>query len=152
MKRAARRNKIDPWEHALSCPLPLSISYELLQTLRLDVVKYLNWVTHDLVMEDEQKALREIQRVADRLTRITSMIPDAAARHMQEYKKRIEIQRLATEGSVDRSLMARVEAARSDDSIPDDEADLSPEDIPFWNTATPASAPTIRKRICSKRP
>jgi len=109
--------------------LPPSISYELLQTLRLDVVKYLNWVTHDLVQTEPQQALREIQRAADRLTRITAMIPDAIERHLQEYKKQIEIQRLSTEGGVDRSLAARIKAAREDETPPD--ADLSSEDIPF---------------------
>jgi hypothetical protein len=69
--------------------LSSSINYELLQTLRLDVVKYLNWVTHDLMQTDPQKALREIQRAADRLTRITAMIPGASAAHMEDYRREV---------------------------------------------------------------
>ena len=79
-----RKAELDSWEHALTCPLSPSISYELLQALRLEVVKYLSWVTHDLVQTDPQKALREIQRAADRLTRITAMIPGAMAAHMED--------------------------------------------------------------------
>ena len=71
------RAKPDPWEHALTCPLPPSISYELLNDLREDVITYLQFVTHDLVQGGPPAALREIQRVADRLTRITAMTPRA---------------------------------------------------------------------------
>jgi hypothetical protein len=80
----------DVWEHALTCPLPLSSSYELLQTLRLEVVKYLNWVTHDLVLVDMELALRELQRATDRLTRVTAMIPDAAEAAAKKYAREIE--------------------------------------------------------------
>ena len=58
MKKPTRKQR-DPWEHALTCPLPPTSSYQFLETLRLDVVKYLNWVTHDMVMQDEPKALRK---------------------------------------------------------------------------------------------
>ena len=128
-RKTQPRKAANSSEHALTCPLPPSISYELLETLRLEVVKYLNWVTHELVQTEPQQALREIQRAADRLTRITAMIPDAIQRHMQEYEKQIEIQRLST-GSVDRSLEARIKAAREDDT-PADNEDISSEDIPF---------------------
>ena len=53
------------------------------------MVKYLNWVTHDLVQTDPQKALREIQRAADWLTRITAMIPGAMAAHMKDYRREV---------------------------------------------------------------
>ena len=79
----------DVWEHALTCPLPLSSSYELLQTLRLEVVKYLNWVTHDLVLVDMELALRELQRGTDRLTRVTAMIPHAAEAELKKYEREI---------------------------------------------------------------
>ena len=79
----------DIWEYAMSCPLPPSSSYEFLQALRLEVVKYLNWVTHDLVLVQRNLALREIQRGADRLTRITAMIADAAEDHLEKYELEI---------------------------------------------------------------
>src|ERR1017187_5718719 len=77
MKKARPRPTKDMWEHALTCPLPPSISYELLNTLREHVITYLQFVTHDLVQGDPPSALREIQRIADRLTRITAMTPRA---------------------------------------------------------------------------
>ena len=49
----------------------------MLDTLRQNVLAYLAWVTNDLVRGDLEGALREIQRCADRLTRITAMIPAA---------------------------------------------------------------------------
>lgn len=79
----------DVWEHALTSPLPLSRSYELLQTLRLEVVKYLNWVTHDLVLVDMGLALRELQRATDRLTRVTAMIPNASEAEVKKYEREI---------------------------------------------------------------
>jgi|ERR1035438_5779891 hypothetical protein len=76
-KPRTRKPKPDPWEHSLTCPLPPSSSYQLLDTLRQNVLAYLAWVTNDLVRGDLEGALREIQRCADRLTRITAMIPAA---------------------------------------------------------------------------
>lgn len=61
----------------MTCPLPVGTSYELLEVLRRHVLTYLDWVTHDLVQGDLAGALREIQRIADRLTRITAMTPAA---------------------------------------------------------------------------
>ena len=74
-----RKPKPDPWEHALTCPLPPTISYQLLNTLREHVITYLQFVTHDMVQGDLEGALHEIQRIADRLTRITAMTPRALA-------------------------------------------------------------------------
>ena len=52
MKTVTRRApKGKPWDHALTCPLPPSISYELLNRLREDVITYLHFVTHDLVQK-----------------------------------------------------------------------------------------------------
>jgi hypothetical protein len=48
-----------------------------LNDLRERVITYLQFVTHDLVQGDPPAALREIQRVADRLRRITAMTPAA---------------------------------------------------------------------------
>jgi hypothetical protein len=73
----AKKPKLDPWEHAMTCPLPMGTSYQLLETLRKDILVYLDWATHDLPQGDLWASLREIQRVADRLTRITTMIPAA---------------------------------------------------------------------------
>lgn len=78
MKKPNRKQR-DPWEYSLTCPLPLKSSYQFLDSLREDVLTYLAWVTHDLVLGDLEPALHEIQRSADRLTRITAMIPRAFA-------------------------------------------------------------------------
>jgi hypothetical protein len=126
-KKTPPRKITDSWERALTCPLSPDIGYECLQNLRLAVVKYLNWVTHDFVLEEPEQALREIQRVADRLTRITAMIPDAVARSMQEYEA--QIRRLSNEGGVDRSFDARIAAGRL--NIERDDENIPPEDIPF---------------------
>jgi hypothetical protein len=61
------------WTNALTCPLPPSISYKLLDTLRAHVLAYLDFVTRDLVQDDPAMALAEIQRAADRLTRIAAI-------------------------------------------------------------------------------
>jgi hypothetical protein len=61
------------WKNALTCPLPSSISYQLLETLRAHVIAYLDFVTRDLVQDDPAMALAEIQRAADRLTRIVAI-------------------------------------------------------------------------------
>jgi hypothetical protein len=45
--------------------------------VREDVLAYLAFVTHDIVQSDSDGALREIQRFADRPTRITAMTPPA---------------------------------------------------------------------------
>jgi hypothetical protein len=57
-------------EHALTCPLPVKKNYQLIQTLRDDVLAYLEWVTHDLVRRKPTVAVGEIQRAADRLKEI----------------------------------------------------------------------------------
>ena len=126
-KKNQPRKITDSWEQALTCPLSPNIGYERLQMLRLSVVKYLNWVTHDFVLEEPEQALCEIQRAAGRLTRITTLIPDAAARSMHEYE--VRIRRLLNVRGVDRSFDARIAAARLDND-PDD-ANILPEDIPF---------------------
>ena len=79
-----RAPKLKPWQHALTSPLPPSVSYELLDRLRKNVPAYLDWVTHDMIQGDRKGALREIQRVADRLTRITAMTRGALERAVQE--------------------------------------------------------------------
>src|ERR1039458_1743685 len=99
MKKARPRPTKDMWEHALTCPLPPSISYELLNTLREHVITYLQFVTHDLVQGDPPAALREIQRVADRLTRITAMTPaalDAALKSVRAPTVQAEANRRTT--------------------------------------------------------
>jgi hypothetical protein len=78
-KSLPRKPKTDPWEHALTCPLPPQTSFELLDTLRQDIIAYLDWVTHDLVQDDAGPAMAEIQRAADRLKKIAAMMPAALA-------------------------------------------------------------------------
>jgi hypothetical protein len=80
--RAPLREK--HWEHALTCPLPLTVSYEMLDTLRKDVLDFLDWVTQTMPLTDHTRALREIQRVADRLTRIVAMTPKALETGLEE--------------------------------------------------------------------
>ncbi len=74
------------WEHALTCPLPRSISYEFLETLSTDVLEYLEWITHTLILCNYEKSLREIQRAADRLTRLTAMKPMALEKGLEEVR------------------------------------------------------------------
>jgi hypothetical protein len=57
MKKARQPDPKDIWEHALTCPLPPSSSYQLLDTLRENVIAYLQFVTHDLVQGDLEGAL-----------------------------------------------------------------------------------------------
>jgi len=66
-KSVPRKPKTDPWEHVLTCPLPPQTSFDLLDTLRQDILTYLAWVTQDLVQGDPDRAAAEIQRAADRL-------------------------------------------------------------------------------------
>ncbi len=77
------------WDHALTCPLPRNIRYELLETLRKDVIGYLDWVTHTMLHIDREGALTEIQRVADRTTRIAVMTPAALERGIQEGRLQV---------------------------------------------------------------
>lgn len=77
------------WDRALTCPLPRTISYELLDTLRTDVIGYLDWVTHTMLLSDREGALTEIQRVADRITRIAAMTPAALERGIEEGRLRM---------------------------------------------------------------
>jgi hypothetical protein len=85
MKKPNRKER-EAWDFAFRCELAPGIAYDGLQGLRRDVVQYLNWVTRDLVQTEPEKALLEIQRAADRLTRLTVLIADAwkARRQGQE--------------------------------------------------------------------
>jgi hypothetical protein len=76
MKKPTRREQ-DAWNFAFRAELVPGISYDALQGLRRDVVQYLNWVTRDLVQAEPEKACLEIQRAADRLTRLTVLIAEA---------------------------------------------------------------------------
>jgi hypothetical protein len=91
MKTSRRKPNRDPWEHALTCPLPSQTSYQLLQALRQDILAYLEWVTGDLVQDgNPAETEREIQRAADRLKQIAAMMPaakDVAAREEAENAK-----------------------------------------------------------------
>lgn len=72
--RAPLRQK--QWDAALTRPLfrrhrqpvPRTISYELLNDHRTNVLQYLGWVTQTMILCDEPGALRAIQHAADRLT------------------------------------------------------------------------------------
>jgi hypothetical protein len=83
-KPVPRKPKTDPWKHALTCPLPPQTSFELLDTLRQDILTYLAWVTNDLVQGDPDRAAAEIQRSADRLKTIAAMTPGALAAAIDE--------------------------------------------------------------------
>ena len=80
-----RTPKLDPWEHALTCPLPPNTSFQLLDALRRDVLIYLDWVTADLVQGNDDRATKkEIERAADRLKVIAAMMPGALAAAIDE--------------------------------------------------------------------
>jgi hypothetical protein len=72
------------WDAALASPLPRTISYELLNDYRTNVLQYLDWVTQTMILCDEPGALRAIQHAADRLTRIAAMTPDALKRGIED--------------------------------------------------------------------
>lgn len=76
MKKPSRREQ-EAWDFAFRVELAPGISYDGLQGLRRDVVQYLNWVTRDLVQTEPEKVSLEIQRAADRLTRLTVLIAEA---------------------------------------------------------------------------
>jgi hypothetical protein len=81
---------LQAWEHALTCPLPLTVSYELLDSLRKTVLEYLDWVTQSMIVTDREAALEAIQRVADRLTRIAAMTPKALDSGVKEGRLSID--------------------------------------------------------------
>ena len=68
---------IDPIEYALTWPLLAETSSTLLEILRTDVMRYLEYLTHDLAQSDPDRAAKEIQRAADRLKTIAAMLPGA---------------------------------------------------------------------------
>ena len=80
--RAPLRRK--QWDAALTSPLPRSISYELLDAYRPNVLQYLDWITQTMILSDEPGALRAIQHAADRLTRLAAMTPDALKRGIKD--------------------------------------------------------------------
>jgi hypothetical protein len=92
MKSATRsrksKPKLDPWEHALICPLPRQSSFQFLEALRKRILVYLEWVTHDLAQGDPDAAAQEIQRAADRLKVIAAMLPAALAEVMEFNARR----------------------------------------------------------------
>jgi hypothetical protein len=73
------RPDIDLWTHALSCPLPRKKNYQLLKTLRDDILAYLVWVTDELAQGDMGQASAEIERAAERLRNIAMLMPAARA-------------------------------------------------------------------------
>lgn len=72
------------WDAALHRPLPRSSSYELLDDHRKNLIEYLDWATHTGILCDKERALQTIQHLADRLTRITFMLPDALERGIKD--------------------------------------------------------------------
>jgi hypothetical protein len=54
------------------------------------VLEYLDWVTQSMILLDREGALREIQRVADRLTRIAVMTPKALDSGIKEGRLSID--------------------------------------------------------------
>jgi len=73
------RPEIDLWTHALTCPLPRKKNYQLLKTLRDDILAYLAWVTDDLAQVDPGQVSAEIQRAAERLRNVAILMPAARA-------------------------------------------------------------------------
>jgi hypothetical protein len=73
------RPDIDLWTRALSCPLPRKKNYQLLKTLRDDILAYLVWVTDELAQGDMGQASAEIERAAERLRNIAMLMPAARA-------------------------------------------------------------------------
>jgi hypothetical protein len=68
-----------------------------LQIRRADVLSYLEFLTHDLVQGDPERAVTKIQRAADRLKTIASWTPialAAAIRKHPELRTHVQIKRL----------------------------------------------------------
>lgn len=74
------------WEDPdpLALPLRRTATYEELDVERKSLLEHLDWVTHTLTICNNKKALHEIQRIADRLTRIARMTPKALNRGIEE--------------------------------------------------------------------
>jgi hypothetical protein len=74
------------WEDPdpLTLPLSRTATYEQLDAERKSLLEHLDWVTHTLTICDNKKALHEIQRIADRLTRIARMTLKALDRGIEE--------------------------------------------------------------------
>jgi len=77
MKTRRPKPTINPFEYTLTWPIFPETSSTLLEILRADVLRYLEYVTRDLAQSDPAKAAREIQRAADRLKHIATMLPGA---------------------------------------------------------------------------
>jgi hypothetical protein len=84
-------------EYTLTGPLPPTISYEALQMRRAGILGYLEFVTRDLAQADPERAITEIQRIADRLKIIAYWTPvalAAAIRKHPELRTHVQIKRL----------------------------------------------------------
>jgi hypothetical protein len=89
--------EIKYWEYSLTCSLPDWTSYEDLQIRRADMLSYLKFLTRDLAQGDPERAVTEIQRVADHLKEIASLTPialAAAIRKHPELRTHVQIKRL----------------------------------------------------------
>ena len=77
------------WEPALSDPLPTG-DYSGIERVRQVTIRYLDWVTHDLVLGDVDGAIKEIERVANRLVLIataSSIASSSSASRRHSYEK-----------------------------------------------------------------
>jgi hypothetical protein len=68
----------------LTLPLPRTATYEQLDVERKSLLGHLDWVTHTLTICNNKKALHEIPRIAERLTRIARLTPKALDRGIEE--------------------------------------------------------------------
>ena len=73
-----RKSDIHPWVYALTCPLPRGIDYYELKDLQIHLLGYLRHLPHDFTLDHKERDT-EIQRVADRLKKISRMIAAAPA-------------------------------------------------------------------------
>jgi hypothetical protein len=63
----------------LAVRFPRKKNYQLLKTLRDDILAYLVWVTDELAQGDMGQASAEIERAAERLRNIAMLMPAARA-------------------------------------------------------------------------
>ena len=96
-RRAEIEAEVKLIEYTLTGPLPSTITYEDLQMGRGDILGYLEFVTHDLAQADPERAIKEIQRAADRLKKIVYWTPvalAAAVRKHPEFRTHVELKEL----------------------------------------------------------
>ena len=71
------------WEPALTLPLPVRPSFQVLDMASDRILSYLAWVVSDLAQTDPDQAVREIQRISTRLTEIAAATPTSLTAAME---------------------------------------------------------------------